>query len=173
MAPVREPTSTTGTTYGMRYRHVAFRMNGAIDAVDARARRAPVAHPFDMKRIVAYCRSAYEMPDNQSSAFSQTRAIRLPAQMISQGCWHSVEAVADSIGIGGVAITSTLFATRRLWIIDTVVIKKEHPYGMIDLFGTPNTEKLHVVDRWQLLDRVAVKDGLAQGAKENWHPGGP
>jgi hypothetical protein len=93
--------------------------------------------------------------------------------MISQGCWHSVEAVADSIGIGGVAITSTLFAPRRLWIIDTVGIKKEHPYGMIDLFGTPYTEKLHVVDRWQLLDRVAVKDGLARGAKEHWHPGGP
>jgi hypothetical protein len=58
-------------------------------------------------------------------------------------------------------------------VIDTVGIKKDQPYGMIDLFGTPYTKKLHVVERWQLLDRVAVKEGLARGVKENWHPGGP
>jgi hypothetical protein len=58
-------------------------------------------------------------------------------------------------------------------VIDTVGIKKDHPYAMIDLFGTPYTEKLHVVERWQLLDRDAVKDGLARATKENWRPGGP
>jgi hypothetical protein len=58
-------------------------------------------------------------------------------------------------------------------VVDTVGIKKDHPYAMIDLFGTPYTEKLHVVERWQLLDREAVKDGLARGAMENWRPGGP
>jgi hypothetical protein len=58
-------------------------------------------------------------------------------------------------------------------VIDTVGIKANRPYAMIDLFGTPYTEKLHVVERYQLLDRAAVKDGLERAAKENWRPAGP
>jgi len=58
-------------------------------------------------------------------------------------------------------------------VIDTVGIKTDRPYAMIDLFGTPYTEKLHVVERYQLLDRTAIKDGLARAAKENWRPAGP
>ena len=44
---------------------------------------------------------------------------------------------------------------------------------MVDLFGTPYTDKLHVVERYRLLDHEAVKDGLARAAKENWRPAGP
>jgi hypothetical protein len=58
-------------------------------------------------------------------------------------------------------------------VIDTVGIKTDRPYPMVDLFGTPYTEKLHVVERYQLLDYNAVKDGLARAAKENWRPAGP
>jgi hypothetical protein len=58
-------------------------------------------------------------------------------------------------------------------VIDTVGVKTDRPFAMIDLFGTPYTEKLHVVERYQLLDYVAVKDTLARGAKENWRPAGP
>jgi hypothetical protein len=58
-------------------------------------------------------------------------------------------------------------------IIDTVGIKTDRPFAMIDMFGTPYTEKLHVVERYQLLDREAVKDALERGAKENWRPAGP
>jgi hypothetical protein len=58
-------------------------------------------------------------------------------------------------------------------VIDTVGIKANRPYAMIDLFGTPYTERLHVVERYQLLDRAAVKDGLERAAKENWRPAGP
>jgi len=58
-------------------------------------------------------------------------------------------------------------------VIDTVGIKTDRPYAMIDLFGTPYTEKLHVVERYQSLDRTAIKDGLARAAKENWRPAGP
>jgi len=58
-------------------------------------------------------------------------------------------------------------------VVDTVGIKADRPYAMIDLFGTPYTEKLHVVERYQLLDHEAVKDGLARAAKENWRPAGP
>jgi hypothetical protein len=57
-------------------------------------------------------------------------------------------------------------------VIDTVGIKTERPYPMIDLFGTPYTEKLHVVERYRLLDREAVQGDLARAAKENWRPAG-
>jgi len=58
-------------------------------------------------------------------------------------------------------------------VIDTVGIKANRPFAMVDLFGTPYTEKLHVVERYQLLDYEAVKDALARAAKENWRPQGP
>jgi hypothetical protein len=58
-------------------------------------------------------------------------------------------------------------------VIDTVGIKTDRPYPMVDLFGTPYTEKLHVVERYRLLDYEAVKDDLARAAKENWRPAGP
>jgi hypothetical protein len=58
-------------------------------------------------------------------------------------------------------------------VIDTVGIKADRPYAMIDLFGTPYTEKLHVVERYRLLDYAAAKDDLTRAAKENWRPAGP
>jgi hypothetical protein len=44
---------------------------------------------------------------------------------------------------------------------------------MIDLFGTPYTEKLHVVERYRLVDYDDVKDAMQRGTKENWRPAGP
>jgi hypothetical protein len=58
-------------------------------------------------------------------------------------------------------------------VIDTVGIRADRKFAMIDLFGTPYTDKLHVVERWQLLDREAVKGDLERGTKENWRPGAP
>jgi hypothetical protein len=52
-------------------------------------------------------------------------------------------------------------------VIDTVGIKTDRPFAMIDLFGTPYTENLHVVERYQLLDYEAAKEGLERSAKEN------
>jgi hypothetical protein len=39
---------------------------------------------------------------------------------------------------------------------------------MVDLYGTPYTEKLHVVERYRLLDYEDAKEGLARDAKENF-----
>jgi hypothetical protein len=58
-------------------------------------------------------------------------------------------------------------------IVDTVGIRTDWPFAMIDLFGTPYTEKLHVVERYRLRDLADVKDTLARAVKENWRPGGP
>jgi hypothetical protein len=58
-------------------------------------------------------------------------------------------------------------------VIDTVGTKTNRPHAMIDMFGTPYTEKLHVTERYRLIDFEEAKDGLARDAEENWRPAGP
>jgi hypothetical protein len=58
-------------------------------------------------------------------------------------------------------------------IVDTIGIKADRPYAMIDLFGTPYTNKLHVTERYELADREAAQGVLTRGLKENWRPAGP
>jgi hypothetical protein len=53
-------------------------------------------------------------------------------------------------------------------VVDTVGVKTDRPYAMQDLFGTPYTDKLHVVERYRLRDYDEVKDALERNAKENW-----
>src|ERR1017187_962920 len=50
-------------------------------------------------------------------------------------------------------------------VIDTVGIKTG-PYTMVDQFGTPHTDKLHVIERYRLIDYETAKQALERGAKE-------
>jgi hypothetical protein len=50
-------------------------------------------------------------------------------------------------------------------VIDTVGIKVG-PFAMVDWYGTPHTEALHVVERYRLLDYNAAKEGFERDAKE-------
>jgi hypothetical protein len=52
-------------------------------------------------------------------------------------------------------------------VIDTVGTKTDRPFAMIDLYGTPYSEKLHVVERYRLLDYADANEGLERDAKEN------
>jgi hypothetical protein len=52
-------------------------------------------------------------------------------------------------------------------VIDTVGTRTERPYAMLDLYGTPYTKALHVVERYRVIDYEAAKDGLERDAKEN------
>jgi hypothetical protein len=52
-------------------------------------------------------------------------------------------------------------------VIDTVGIKADRPYAMVDIFGTPYTEALHVVERYRLLDYETAKAEQERGQKEN------
>ena len=56
-------------------------------------------------------------------------------------------------------------------VIDTVGIKTERPFAMIDLYGTPFTAALHVVERYRLIDYDTAKEGLARDLKENQRAG--
>jgi hypothetical protein len=50
-------------------------------------------------------------------------------------------------------------------VIDTVGIKIG-PFAMVDWYGTPHTEALHVVERYRLLNYEAAKEGFERDAKE-------
>jgi hypothetical protein len=49
-------------------------------------------------------------------------------------------------------------------VIDTVGVKIG-PFAMVDMYGTPYTEALHVVERYRLLDYEAAKEVEARGQR--------
>jgi hypothetical protein len=51
-------------------------------------------------------------------------------------------------------------------IIDTLGIKVG-PFAMVDWYGTPHTEALHVIERYRLLDAEAAKDGFERDARQH------
>jgi hypothetical protein len=53
-------------------------------------------------------------------------------------------------------------------VIDTIGVKTDRPYAMIDLFGTPYSKSLHVVERYRLREWDDVKDAVERNKKENW-----
>lgn len=57
-------------------------------------------------------------------------------------------------------------------VIDTVGFKMG-PYSMIDWYGTPSSEALHIVERYRMLDYAAAKDGFERDAKQHNPPGMP
>lgn len=51
-------------------------------------------------------------------------------------------------------------------VIDTVGLKMG-PYSMIDWYGTPRSEALHVIERYRMLDYAAAKDGFERDSKQH------
>jgi hypothetical protein len=51
-------------------------------------------------------------------------------------------------------------------VIDTVGIRIG-PFAMVDMYGTPHSPALHVVERYRLIDFADAKDAMARNAKEN------
>ena len=52
-------------------------------------------------------------------------------------------------------------------VIDTIGVKVG-PFAMVDWFGTPHTEALHVVERYRLLDYEAAMEAEQRGERENF-----
>jgi hypothetical protein len=50
-------------------------------------------------------------------------------------------------------------------VVDTVGVRTG-PYRMVDRFGTPYSEAIHVVERYRLIDYDATKEALARAGKE-------
>jgi hypothetical protein len=52
-------------------------------------------------------------------------------------------------------------------VIDTLGIKAHRPFAMVDQYGTPYTETLHVVERYRLVDYEDAMKAQERGLKEN------
>jgi hypothetical protein len=44
---------------------------------------------------------------------------------------------------------------------------RRRPFAMVDVYGTPYTDSLHVVERYRLIDREAAIEAHARTGKEN------
>src|SRR5262245_11492931 len=53
-------------------------------------------------------------------------------------------------------------------VVDTVGIRTDRPHAMLDLYGTPYTKDLHIVERYRLIDYELAKEGLDRDEKENF-----
>jgi hypothetical protein len=51
-------------------------------------------------------------------------------------------------------------------VVDTVGVKTG-PFAMVDMYGTPFSPALHVVERYRLLDYVDAKAAIERNSKEN------
>jgi hypothetical protein len=56
-------------------------------------------------------------------------------------------------------------------VVDTIGMKVG-PYSMVDWYGTPHSDALHVVERYRMLDYTAAKEGFERDAKEHNVPDG-
>jgi hypothetical protein len=54
-------------------------------------------------------------------------------------------------------------------VIDTVGVRTNRPFAMVDVYGTPYSPALHVVERYRLIDYEAAKEAQERGEKENLH----
>jgi hypothetical protein len=53
-------------------------------------------------------------------------------------------------------------------VVDTVGVRTDRPFAMVDLFGTPYSKSLHIVERYRLGEYDDVKDAIERNKKENW-----
>jgi hypothetical protein len=118
----------------------------------------PEPLPFIYKNFAL---QLFQKPDEVTMLYEQdheVRHVRLnashPAHVMPS--WHG-----DSVG----------HYEGDTLVIDTIG-QKTGAFAMIDLYGTPYTEKLHVVERYRLIDYDEAKEGLERDAKENQHAGG-
>ncbi len=52
-------------------------------------------------------------------------------------------------------------------VIDTVGIRTDRPFAMVDVYGTPYSRSLHVTERYRLIDYDAAKAAQERSEKEN------
>jgi hypothetical protein len=52
-------------------------------------------------------------------------------------------------------------------VIDTVGVRTDRPFAMVDMYGAPYSPALHVVERYRLIDYDEAQAALARNVKEN------
>src|SRR6202051_4309283 len=132
--------------------------NPSIDSVPSPANQCwPEPVPYIYKN---FAMQIYQQPDRITIIYDQdheVRHVRMNQPHLARvtPSWYG-----DSVG----------HYEGDTLVIDTVGTRTDRPFAMIDLYGTPYTEKLHVVERYRLLDYEDAKEGLERDAKENQQP---
>ena len=52
-------------------------------------------------------------------------------------------------------------------VIDTVGVKADRPFAMVDMYGTPFSPALHVVERYRMVDYDEAQTAVARNLKQN------
>jgi hypothetical protein len=52
-------------------------------------------------------------------------------------------------------------------VVDTVGVKADRPFAMVDMYGTPFSAALHVVERYRMVDYAVAQAAVARNLKEN------
>jgi hypothetical protein len=52
-------------------------------------------------------------------------------------------------------------------VIDTVGVKTDRPFAMVDMYGTPFSGALHVVERYRMVDYAEAQAAVARNLKQN------
>jgi len=52
-------------------------------------------------------------------------------------------------------------------VIDTVGVKADRPFAMVDMYGTPFSSALHVVERYRMVDYDEAQAAVARNLKQN------
>lgn len=73
------------------------------------------------------------------------------------GCKHGV-ACRDAWSLAGLSDNSRF----------PVGIRSDRPFAMVDMYGTPHTAALHVIERYRLLDHEAAKAAEERGENGNF-----
>jgi hypothetical protein len=55
-------------------------------------------------------------------------------------------------------------------VIDTVGLKMG-PYSVIDWYGTPRSEALHIIERYRMVDKETAKEGFERDSKQHNNAG--
>jgi hypothetical protein len=102
----------------------------------------------------------FQMPDHLTMIYDQDHEVRHVKMNQAHPANVTPSWYGDSVG----------FYEGDTLVIDTIG-QKMGPYGMLDLYGTPYTNALHVVERYRLIDYDQAKDGLDRDQKENFRAG--
>jgi hypothetical protein len=52
-------------------------------------------------------------------------------------------------------------------VVDTVAVKADRPLAMVDMYGTPFSAALHVVERYRMVDYAEAQAAVARNLKQN------
>ena len=98
----------------------------------------------------------YQLPDHILMVYRQGHELRRVRMNATHPAQVTPSWYGDSVGH---------FEGDTL-VIDTVGIKVG-PYAMVDMYGTPHSPALHVIERYRLVDYEQARDALERNAKEN------